>query len=59
MDTFFTIYFILVGGLFLLNLIYKIIVFLKGEEEDWQLQLADDVLTGASIYIQFVNKNHY
>ena len=44
MDTFFTIYFILVGGLFLLNLIYKIIVFLKGEEEDWQLHLADDVL---------------
>ena len=44
MDTFFTIYFILVGGLFLLNLIYKIIVFLKGEEEDWQLQLAHEVL---------------
>ena len=44
MDTFFTIYFILVGGLFLLNLIYKIIVFLKGEEEDWQLHLAEDVL---------------
>ena len=44
MDTFFTIYFIVVGGLFLLNLIYKIIIFLKDEEEDWQFKLAEDVL---------------
>ena len=45
MDAFFKWYFIVVGGLFLLNLIYKIIVFLKGEEEDCQLHLADDVLS--------------
>ena len=44
MDAFFKWYFIVVGGLFLLNLIYKIIVFLKGEEEDWQFKLAEDVL---------------
>ena len=44
MDTFFTIYFIVVGGLFLLNLIYKVIKFLNDEGEDWQFQLAEDVL---------------
>jgi len=44
MDTFFTIYFIIVGGLFLLNLIYKIIRFIKPDGEDWQLHLAEDVL---------------
>jgi hypothetical protein len=44
MDTFFTIYFILVGGLFLVNLIYKIIRFIKPDGEDWQFYLAEDVL---------------
>jgi len=44
MDTFFTIYFIVVGGLFILNLISVLIKFLTGEGEDWQLELADDVL---------------
>ena len=44
MDTFFKWYFIVVGGLFLLNLIYKIIRFIKPEGEDWQFQLAEDVL---------------
>jgi hypothetical protein len=44
MDTFFTIYFIVVGGLLILNLIYKVIKFLNDEGEDWQLELADDVL---------------
>jgi hypothetical protein len=44
MDTFFTIYFILVGGLFILNLIYELIKFLTAESEDWQFQLAEDVL---------------
>jgi len=44
MDTFFTIYFIVVGVLFTLNLIYKLIKFVKSDGEDWQFQLADDVL---------------
>jgi len=44
MDAFFKWYFIVVGGLFLLNLIYKIIRFIKPDGEDWQLHLADDVL---------------
>ena len=44
MDTFFTIYFTVVGGLFILNLIYELIRLLLGDGEDWQLQLAEDVL---------------
>ena len=44
MDTFFKWYFIVVGGLFLLNLIYKIIRFIKPDGEDWQFHLAEDVL---------------
>ena len=44
MDTFFIIYFSVVGGLFILNLIYELIKFLTGDGEDWQLQLAEDVL---------------
>ena len=44
MDTFFMYYFILVGGLFLLNLIYKIIRFIKPDDEDWQFQSAHEVL---------------
>ena len=44
MDTFFTIYFTVVGGLFILNLIYELIKFLNGDGEDWQTYLAEDVL---------------
>ena len=44
MDTFFTIYFIIVGVLFTLNLIYKLIKFVKSDGEDWQLHLAENVL---------------
>ena len=44
MDTFFTIYFFVVGGLFILNMIYELIKLLIGDCEDWQLYLAEDVL---------------
>ena len=44
MDTFFTIYFTVVGGLFILNLIYELIKLLTSDAEDWQLYLAEDVL---------------
>ncbi|MGY8939253.1 MAG: hypothetical protein ACKVK4_04675 [Flavobacteriales bacterium] len=44
MDTFFTIYFIVVGGLLILNVIYKLIIFLKGDVDDWQRELSNDVL---------------
>lgn len=44
MDTFFIIYFTVVGGLFILNLIYELIKFLTAESEDWQFHLAEDVL---------------
>ena len=44
-DTFFKWYFIIVGVLFLLNLICKIIRFIKPDGEDCQLHLADDVLS--------------
>ena len=44
MDTFFIIYFTVVGGLFILKLIYELIKFLTGDGEDWQFQLAEDVL---------------
>ena len=44
MDAFFTIYFIVVGGLFILNLIYELIIFLTDDGEDWQFHLAEDVL---------------
>ena len=44
MDTFFTIYFIVVGGLFILNLIYELIKLFLVDGEDWQLHLAEDVL---------------
>jgi len=44
MDTFFIYYFIIVGGLFLLNLIYKIIRFIKPDGEDGQFQSAHNVL---------------
>ena len=44
MDTFFTIYFIVVGVLFTLNLISVLIKFFTAEGEDWQFHLAEDVL---------------
>ena len=44
MDTFFTIYFIVVGGLLILNVIYKLIRFINAEAEDWQYELAHEVL---------------
>ena len=44
MDTFFTIYFIVIGGLLILNVIYKLIIFLKGDVDDWQRELSNDVL---------------
>ena len=44
MDTFFTIYFIVVGVLFTLNLISVLIKFFTADCEDWQIQLAEDVL---------------
>ena len=44
METFFTIYFTVVGGLFILNLMYELIKLLIGDGEDWQLYLAEDVL---------------
>jgi len=44
MDTFFTPYFIVVGGLLFLKLIYTLIPFLNDEGEDWQLQLAHEIL---------------
>lgn len=44
METFFTIYFSVVGGLFILNLMYELIKLLIGDGEDWQLHLAEDVL---------------
>ncbi|MDB4716978.1 hypothetical protein OAF03_02305 [Flavobacteriaceae bacterium] len=44
MDTFFTIYFIVVGVLIFLKLIYKLIIFLKGDVDDWQRELSNDVL---------------
>lgn len=44
MDTFFIIYFSVVGGLFILNLIYELIKLFLFDGEDWQLHLAEDVL---------------
>ena len=44
MDTFFTIYFIVVGVLFTLNLISVLIKFFTADGKDWQFQLAEDVL---------------
>ena len=44
MDTFFTIYFTVVGVLFILNLVYELIKLLTRDSEDWQFHLAEDVL---------------
>ena len=59
MDTFFTIYFIVVGVLFTLNLISVLIKFLTGDGEDWQFQLAEDVLNWCLMLYPIRNKNHY
>ena len=56
MDTFFTIYFIVVGVLFTLNLISVLIKFLTGDGEDWQFHLAEDVLNWCLYFIQFETK---
>ena len=55
MNTFFTIYFTVVGGLFILTLISEIIKFLIGEGEDWQFQLAEDVLNWC-LYLSPIRK---
>jgi len=44
MDTFFQYYFIIVGALFILTIIYEIFMLFMRDQEDWQLQLAEDVL---------------
>ena len=44
MDAFFTIYFTVVGGLFILSLMYELIKLFLVDGEDWQLHLAEDVL---------------
>ena len=44
MDAFFTIYFIVVGGLCILSFVYELIKFLIDDGEDSQFQLAEDVL---------------
>lgn len=44
MDTFFTIYFSVLGLIFIVNLIYRLIVFLRIRSEDWQFQSAHEVL---------------
>jgi len=44
MDTFFTIYFSVLGLILIVNLISKIIRFIKPDGEDWQFQSAHEVL---------------
>ncbi len=44
MDTFFTIYFSVLGLIFIVNLIYRLIFFLRIRSEDWQFQSAHEVL---------------
>ncbi len=44
MDTFFTIYFSVLGVILIVNLIYRLFVFLRIRSEDWQFQLAHEVL---------------
>ena len=44
MDTFFIYYFILIGALFILSIIYEVIKLLIQDQSDWQLELAEDVL---------------
>jgi len=44
MDTFFMYYFIIVGALFILSLIYEVIKLLIRDQNDWQFELANDVL---------------
>ena len=44
MDTFFTIYFSVLGLIFIVNLIYRLIFFLRIRSEDLQFQSAHEVL---------------
>ena len=44
MDTFFTYYFIIVGVFFVLSLIHEGIKLLVRDQDDWQFELANDVL---------------
>ena len=44
MDTFFMYYFIVVGALFVLSLIYESIKLLIRDQDEWQFELANDVL---------------
>ena len=44
MDTFFTYYFIIVGGLLIVTIIYEALKFLIRHQDDWQFELADGVL---------------
>lgn len=44
MDTFFKYYFIIVGVFFVLSLIHECIKFLVQDQDDWQFELANDVL---------------
>ena len=44
MDTFFKYYFIIVGVLFVLSLIHEGIKLMMRDRDDWQLELANDVL---------------
>jgi hypothetical protein len=44
MDSFFQYYFLIVGAFFILTLIYESVKCLMRDQEDWQLELANDVL---------------
>ena len=59
MDTFFTIYFIVVGVLFTLNLISVLIKFFTADGEDWQFQLAEDVLNWCLMLYPIRKRNHF
>ncbi len=44
MNTFFAIYFSVLGVILIVNLIYRLIKFLNDDGNDWQFQSANDVL---------------
>ena len=44
MDSFFQYYFLIVGALFILTLIYESVKYFMQDQEDWQFELANDVL---------------
>ena len=44
MDTFFAIYFSVLGVILIVNLIYRLIKFLNDDANDWQFQSAQNVL---------------